>query len=257
MKKILVVCTGNSCRSQMMEAWIRKFAGDKVQVFSAGTKPENVNTKAIHVMKLSGIEISHHKSNLVDEVINMDLDFVITVCDQANENCPYFPTVAKKIHKSFPDPAKAKGTETEILTVYRDVRDSLKEFAMDFVEKELGILVRKEILSWFEIPVLDFNRAMQFYQNVMEIKIQELEFAGIQHSYGGVNGAIVKGEGEPSNKGTLLYFNGGEDLNKYLKNVEKQGGEILKEKTLISDDIGYFALFLDTEGNRLGIWSKN
>ena len=139
MKKILIVCTGNSCRSQMAEAWIRKFASGGVQVFSAGTHPERVNTKAIHVMQLEGLDISNHKSNLVDEFIHMDLDYVITVCDDANERCPYFPTVAKKMHKSFPDPAKAKGTEKEILKVYKDVRDSLKEFAMDFVKKELGI----------------------------------------------------------------------------------------------------------------------
>ena len=139
MKKILIVCTGNSCRSQMAEAWIRKFASGRVQVFSAGTHPERVNTKAIHVMQLEGLDISNHKSNLVDEFIHMDLDYVITVCDDANERCPYFSTVAKKMHKSFPDPAKAKGTEKEILKVYKDVRDSLKEFAMDFVKKELGI----------------------------------------------------------------------------------------------------------------------
>ena len=139
MRKILVVCTGNSCRSQMAEAWIQKFATEDVQVFSAGTHPEKVNTKAIHVMQLVGLDISNHKSNLVDEFIHMDLDYVITVCDDANERCPYFPTVAKKMHKSFPDPAKAKGTEKEILKVYKDVRDSLKEFAMDFVKKELGI----------------------------------------------------------------------------------------------------------------------
>ena len=168
MKKILVICTGNSCRSQMAEAWIRKYAGDKAQVFSAGTKPESVNTKAVHVMELAGLDISHHESNLVDEYINMDLDYVITVCDEANEICPYFPTVAKKIHHSFPDPAKAKGTETEILRQYLDVRDQLKEFAMDFAEKELGVTVRKGTISWFEIPVLDFDRAMKFYQNVFK-----------------------------------------------------------------------------------------
>ena len=144
MKKILIVCTGNSCRSQMAEAWMRKFAGDKAQVFSAGTHPEKVNPIAIKVMQMEYIDISHHKSNLVDDYLNEELDYVITVCDDANKKCPHFPSTAKKIHKRFPDPAKAKGTETEILKAYRDVRDSLKEFAMDFVENELDIYVKKE-----------------------------------------------------------------------------------------------------------------
>ena len=144
MKKILVICTGNSCRSQMAEAWILKFAGDKVQVFSAGTHPEKVNPIAIKVMQMEYIDISHHKSNLVDNYLNEELDYVITVCDDANAKCPHFSSSAKRLHKGFPDPAKAKGTETEILKVYRDVRDSLKEFAMDFVENELDIYVKKE-----------------------------------------------------------------------------------------------------------------
>lgn len=262
MKKILIICTGNSCRSQMLEAWVRKFAGQKVQVYSAGTHPEMVNQHAVHVMQLAGIDIAHHVSNRVDEFINMDLDYVITVCDDAHERCPYFPSVAKKIHKSFPDPAKAKGTEMEVLKQYLNVRDSLKEFAMDFVEKELGIFVRKSTISWFEIPVKDFQRAKQFYQQVLELKIQEMEFNYIlhgffEHAYGGVSGAIVQGEGEPSNKGTLIYFNGGEDLSNCLQRIKQNGGIVLQEKTLISEEIGFFALFLDTEGNRLGLWSKH
>ena len=141
MRKILVICTGNSCRSQMAEAWIRKYTGNKALVFSAGTNPEKVNSRAIQAMKLVGIDILHHNSNFIDEYVDMDLDFVITVCDNAHERCSCFKTKARKIHKSFPDPAKAKGTETDIFSEYCNVRDSLKNFAMDFVEKELGITV--------------------------------------------------------------------------------------------------------------------
>ena len=123
---------------------MRKFAGDKAQVFSAGTHPEKVNPIAIKVMQMECIDISHHKSNLVDDYITEELDYLIIVCDDANKKCPHFSSSAKRLHKGFPDPAKAKGTETEILKVYRDVRDSLKEFAMDFVEKELDIYVKKK-----------------------------------------------------------------------------------------------------------------
>jgi arsenate reductase len=144
MTKILIVCTGNSCRSQMAEAWIRKFSGNQIQVFSAGTHPEKVNPVAVKVMQIECVDISHHKSNLVDDFKDVDFNFVITVCDDANKKCPHFPSTAKKIHKSFPDPAKAKGTETEILKIYRDVRDSLKEFVIDFLEKELDVYVKKD-----------------------------------------------------------------------------------------------------------------
>lgn len=144
MKKILIVCTGNSCRSQMAEAWMRKFAGDKAQVFSAGTHPEKVNTNAIIVMEKKGVDISKNKSNHVSEYMEIDFDYMITVCDNAKENCPIFPNAKHVIHKSFPDPAKEKETEKEILHTYANVRDSLKEFVLDFVEKEFDIYVKKE-----------------------------------------------------------------------------------------------------------------
>ena len=147
MKKILIVCTGNSCRSQMAEAWMRKFAGDKAQVFSAGTHPEKVNSIAIKVMQMECIDISHHKSNLVDDYLNEELDYVITVCDDANENCPHLSSTAKKIHKSFPDPAKAKGDKTQVILAYVKVRDMLKGFCKDFVQNELGISVNEKILT--------------------------------------------------------------------------------------------------------------
>ena len=147
MKKVLIVCTGNSCRSQMAEGWIRKFTSDKVQVFSAGTYPEKVNPFAIKVMQMEYVDIAHHESNLVDDYFNMNLDYVITVCDDANKNCPHFSSTAKKIHKSFPDPAKAKGDKTQVVLTYVKVRDMLKEFCKDFVQNELGIDVNENIFT--------------------------------------------------------------------------------------------------------------
>lgn len=141
MKKVLIVCTGNSCRSQMAEGWIRKFTADKTQVFSAGTHPEKVNPLAIKVMQMECVDIAHHQSNLVDDYLNIDLDYVITVCDNANEKCPHFFHSGKKIYKCFPDPAKAKGTKNEVILTYMKVRDMLKEFCKDFVQNELGINV--------------------------------------------------------------------------------------------------------------------
>ena len=147
MKKVLIVCTGNSCRSQMAEGWIREFTFDKVQVFSAGTHPEEVNPFAIKVMQMECIDIAHHESNLVDDYLNINLDYVITVCDDANENCPHLSLTAKKIHKSFPDPAKAKGDKTQVILAYMKVRDMLKGFCKDFVQNELGISVNKKIIT--------------------------------------------------------------------------------------------------------------
>ena len=121
-KKILVLCTGNSCRSQMAEGYLEHFAGEKAEVYSAGIETQGVNPRAIEVMKEDGIDISHHTSNNIDEYRNIDFDFVITVCDNAKERCPFFPTIAKKIHQNFFDPAKTTGTEEEIKEQFRRVR---------------------------------------------------------------------------------------------------------------------------------------
>ncbi len=95
MKKILVLCTGNSCRSQMAEGYLRHFSGNKAEVYSAGIETHGVNPKAIEVMKEDGVDISKHTSNNIDEYRNVNFDFVITVCDNAREKCPYFPSTAK------------------------------------------------------------------------------------------------------------------------------------------------------------------
>jgi len=136
-KKILVLCTGNSCRSRIAEGYLRHFAGDKAEVYSACIEMYGVNPYAIETMKDDGIDISGHTSNNVEEYRNIDFDFVITVCDNARERCPYFPTKAVKIHQNFPDPANAQGTETEIKNEFRRVREMIKEFCKKFIEENL------------------------------------------------------------------------------------------------------------------------
>jgi len=135
MKKILVLCTGNSCRSQMAHGYLQFFAGDAAQIYSAGIETHGVNPKAIKVMAEDHIDISGHTSNNVDEYAEIDFDGVITVCDNANEACPFFPGKVQRFHQNFPDPAKAKGTEEEILDEFRRVRDMIKAYSADFVSR--------------------------------------------------------------------------------------------------------------------------
>jgi len=137
MKKVLVLCTGNSCRSQIAEAYLRTFAGEKAEIYSAGVETHGVNPRAIATMLEDGIDLSKHTSNNVEEYFNIDFDFVITVCDNAKERCPYFPTRALMFHQNFPDPAKAIGTETEILAQFRSVREMIKTFSLRFVSDHL------------------------------------------------------------------------------------------------------------------------
>ena len=132
MLNILVLCTGNSCRSQMAEGWIRYFLKDKVVVYSAGTQPEPVNPYSILVMREVGIDISNHTSNHVDEYKDFHFDFVFTVCDNAKEICPVYSNANKLIHHSFPDPAKAIGTKEEIIETYSNVREKIKEYFLNF-----------------------------------------------------------------------------------------------------------------------------
>ena len=137
MKKVLVLCTGNSCRSQIAEGYLRYFAGNKAEVYSAGVETHGVNPRAIATMKEDGIDISGHTSNNIDEYRNIDFDFVITVCDNAKERCPFFPSNAKKFHYNFPDPAKATGTEQEILQQFRSVIQLIKDYCKQFVTDNL------------------------------------------------------------------------------------------------------------------------
>ena len=133
MKKILVLCTGNSCRSQILEGYLRHFAGNKAEVYSAGVETHGVNPRAIETMQEDGIDISKHTSNNVNEYRDIDFDYVITVCDNAKERCPYFPSNAKKFHYNFPDPAKASGSEDQVMQQFRDVRNMIKQYSTQFV----------------------------------------------------------------------------------------------------------------------------
>jgi len=137
MKKILVLCTGNSCRSQVAEGYLRYFAGDKANIYSAGIETHGVNPKAIQVMAEDGIDISKHTSNHVDEYIGIPFDYVITVCDNASEACPFFPGKVQRFHQNFPDPAKAKGNAEEILDEFRRVRDMIKLYSADFIQTHI------------------------------------------------------------------------------------------------------------------------
>ena len=134
---ILVLCTGNSCRSQLAEGYLRKFAEDKANIYSAGIETHGVNPRAIATMKEDGIDISKHTSNHVDEYADIDFDYVITVCDNAKEACPVFISKAKTFHHNFPDPAKATGTEEEIMAQFRNVREMIKDYSKSFVDNNL------------------------------------------------------------------------------------------------------------------------
>ncbi|SHM45450.1 protein tyrosine phosphatase [Chitinophaga jiangningensis] len=137
MKKVLVLCTGNSCRSQIAEGYLRYFAGDKAEIYSAGVETHGVNPRAIATMAEDGIDITGHTSNNITEYSQIPFDFVITVCDHAKERCPVFPTSAQKFHENFPDPAKATGTEEEIMQQFRKVRQIIKDYTKSFVVKNL------------------------------------------------------------------------------------------------------------------------
>lgn len=135
MTNILVLCTGNSCRSQIAHGYLEHFTeGGAFKIYSAGIETHGVNPKAISTMKEDGIDISDYTSNNVNQYLDVDFDYVITVCDNAKEACPYFPTKAKMLHYNFPDPAKAKGTEAEIAQQFREVREMIKKYCAAFVE---------------------------------------------------------------------------------------------------------------------------
>src|SRR3990167_5111813 len=121
-KKVLILCTGNSCRSQMAEGALRHFCGERFEVFSAGTKPSQVDPIAIRVMKEIGIDISGHRSKDVDEFKGQKFDYVITVCDNAKESCPIFPGV-KSLHWPFSDPPHGQEENEAVLVEFRRVRD--------------------------------------------------------------------------------------------------------------------------------------
>lgn len=132
-QRVLILCTGNSARSQMAEGWLHHLAGDRFEVASAGTHPSSVNPLAIEAMRERGVDISAHRSKSVQEFVSQPFDYVITVCDDAAEACPVFPGPAQRIHWSFPDPAAVQGSHDERLAAFQQVRDALETHLRDWL----------------------------------------------------------------------------------------------------------------------------
>ena len=135
---ILVLCTGNSCRSQLLHGYLQRQLGDRAAVYSAGVETHGLNPRAVQVMAEDGVDISHHTSNHVDEYAAIPFAYVLTVCDHAQEVCPVFPFSAHKLHHSFADPAKATGSEDEIMQQFRAVRDDVKAYAQNFAQNHFA-----------------------------------------------------------------------------------------------------------------------
>ncbi len=131
-KTILILCTGNSARSQMAEGLLRHDAGDRFEVASAGTRPSQVRPEAIAVMREIGIDISGQRSKSVDEFAARDFDYVLTVCDNARESCPIYPGHGNRLHHAFKDPAAVEGTQEERLGAFRKVRDDIRQYLRGF-----------------------------------------------------------------------------------------------------------------------------
>ncbi len=136
-KKILVLCTGNSCRSQIAEGYLRHFAGEKALVYSAGIETHGVNPKVVAIMAADGIDISHQTSNNVLEYENIEFDFIITVCDHALENCPVLKSNALRFHSNFPDPSKIIGHESLVQKEFEAVQLMIKKYCSDFVDNNI------------------------------------------------------------------------------------------------------------------------
>jgi pyrroline-5-carboxylate reductase len=146
---ILILCTGNSCRSQMAEGWLNSF-DDRLYVFSAGTAPsERMHPLAVQVMAEAGVDLSHHLPKSVDQFLHINFDYVITVCDHANETCPVFlGTVKHRLHLGFADPAAASGSDEEILSVFRCVRDEIKKHFLSLYEHQMKPEIGMTNKSW-------------------------------------------------------------------------------------------------------------
>jgi arsenate reductase (thioredoxin) len=133
-RRVLLLCTGNSSRSQMAEGWLRRLGGEQFDVVSAGTNPVGLNPYAVMVMQEANVDISNHVSERVDPYLEQHFDYVITVCDRAQENCPLFSGATSMLHWSFDDPAKAKGTYEQQLVVFRKIRDEIAERIRRFIK---------------------------------------------------------------------------------------------------------------------------
>jgi arsenate reductase len=139
MPRVLILCMGNSARSQMAEGLLRQLAGDRFEVCSAGTKPSSVRPEAIAVMREVGIDISGSRSKHVDEFAREAFDYVLTVCDNAKESCPVYPGHTNRLHHSFPDPAAVRGSQEERLAAFRRVRDEIKTYLLKFPSNSSSI----------------------------------------------------------------------------------------------------------------------
>lgn len=138
MKNILVLCTGNSCRSQMAHGYLNQFVNEKANIYSAGIETHGLNPGALSIMMEDGLDITHHTSNHVDEYAQVEFDYIITVCDHANENCPYIPSKkAKRLHHNFFDPSKVIGTDDEKHAAFLKARNEIKDYFKKFVEENL------------------------------------------------------------------------------------------------------------------------
>src|SRR6056300_737870 len=128
-KNVLVLCTGNSCRSQIAHGFLKSYAKDSAEIYSAGIETHGLNPGAVAIMKEAGIDISHHSSNHVDEYKGVSWDFIITVCDHANENCPFSPAPnPKRLHHNFSDPSKVRGTDREIHQAFLKTREEIRDY---------------------------------------------------------------------------------------------------------------------------------
>jgi arsenate reductase len=138
MKNVLVLCTGNSCRSQMAHGYLKHFAKERATIYSAGIETHGLNQQAVAIMKQDGIDISSHTSNHVDEYAAIDFDFIITVCDHANENCPFIPSEnAVRLHQNFKDPSKVEGSEEEVQKTFKTTRNEIKAWCEKFVNDNI------------------------------------------------------------------------------------------------------------------------
>ncbi len=133
MKNVLVLCTGNSCRSQMAHAYLNKFSSPNTNIYSAGVETHGLNPGAVATLAEDGLDISGHTSNHVDEYAGINFDLIITVCDHAKERCPVFPSTAQKVHINFPDPSKFEGAEEEKRNEFRRVRNIIRDFCESLV----------------------------------------------------------------------------------------------------------------------------
>jgi len=136
---ILVLCTGNSCRSQLLHGYLQQLLGERAAVHSAGVETHGLNPRAVQTIAEDGVDISHHTSNHVAEYAAVPFAYVLTVCDHAEEVCPIFPSSARKLHHNFPDPARATGSEEEVLRQFRAVRDDIKAYAQAFVQNHFAV----------------------------------------------------------------------------------------------------------------------